>query len=80
MFLSKKPYQLLKEKVSIASGAKFDDSGCVEGGIIMARCPRCGEPMDGGICDNGGFPMWRYKKNYYPTKKVNEKKSKRRRR
>ena len=23
----------------------------------MIKCPRCGEPMTGGICDNCGFPM-----------------------
>ena len=25
------------------------------------NCPRCGEPMSGGICDNCGFPMRRVK-------------------
>lgn len=23
----------------------------------MTYCPRCGEPMTGGICDNCGFPL-----------------------
>ena len=23
----------------------------------MAYCPRCGEPMTGGICNNCGFPL-----------------------
>lgn len=23
----------------------------------MTKCPRCGEPMTGGICDNCGFPL-----------------------
>ena len=22
----------------------------------VAYCPRCGAPMDGGVCDNCGFP------------------------
>lgn len=35
----------------------------------MAVCPRCGEPMNGGICDNCGFPMRRYKKIILPMKK-----------
>lgn len=26
----------------------------------MLTCPRCGEPMSGGICDNCGFPMNRF--------------------
>lgn len=25
-------------------------------------CPRCGKPMNGGICDNCGFPMRRTRK------------------
>ena len=31
----------------------------------MAKCPRCGEPMTGGICDNCGFPMCHFKKIIY---------------
>ena len=31
----------------------------------MTRCPRCGEPMNGGICDNCGFPMMRVRKNVF---------------
>lgn len=26
------------------------------------NCPRCGEPMSGGICDHCGFPMRIYNK------------------
>ena len=28
----------------------------------MATCPRCGEPMTGGICDNCGFPLTKMRK------------------
>lgn len=28
----------------------------------MAYCPRCGEPMTGGICDNCGFPLTKMRK------------------
>ena len=33
----------------------------------MAYCPRCGEPMTGGICNNCGFEDDRVK-NKYKTK------------
>ena len=36
----------------------------------MARCPRCGESMNGGICDNCRFPIRLFKKNVPPIKKV----------
>ena len=35
----------------------------------MTRCPRCGEPMNGGICDNCGFPMQRMIKTSQSAKK-----------
>ena len=35
----------------------------------MAVCPRCGKPMTGGICDNCGFPMRRFKKIVLAVKK-----------
>lgn len=30
----------------------------------MAYCPRCGEPMTGGICNNCGFPLTKMRKKY----------------
>lgn len=33
------------------------------------NCPRCGEPMTNGICNNCGFPMTRFKKMALPVKK-----------
>ena len=34
------------------------------------NCPRCGEPMTNGICDNCGFPMTRIKSEYAGRKLV----------
>jgi ribosomal protein L37E len=28
----------------------------------MTYCPRCGEPMTGGICNNCGFPLTKMRK------------------
>ena len=40
----------------------------------MTRCPRCGELMNGGICDNCGFPMKRPKRIILQAKKDRERK------
>ena len=29
---------------------------------MTAKCPRCGEEMTGGICDNCGFPLTKMRK------------------
>ena len=29
---------------------------------MSAKCPRCGEEMTGGICDNCGFPITKMRK------------------
>jgi len=28
------------------------------------KCPRCGEEMTGGICDNCGFPLTKMRKKF----------------
>ena len=33
----------------------------------MTKCPRCGEPMTGGVCNNCGFPVTRFKKIAMPV-------------
>lgn len=35
----------------------------------MATCPRCGEPMTGGICDNCGFPLTKMRKKHIANHK-----------
>ena len=30
----------------------------------MTYCPRCGEPMTGGICNNCGFPLTKMRKKH----------------
>ena len=29
---------------------------------MSVKCPRCGEEMTGGICDNCGFPLTKMRK------------------
>ena len=31
---------------------------------MTAKCPRCGEEMTGGICDNCGFPLTTIRKKH----------------
>lgn len=33
-------------------------------------CPRCGEPMSGGVCDNCGFPVTKGRKKSRAKKKI----------
>ncbi len=28
------------------------------------NCPRCGEPMSGGVCNNCGFPATKFRKKH----------------
>ena len=37
-------------------------------------CPRCGEPMTGGICDNCGFPLTKMRKKFYVKNNENVRK------
>ena len=42
----------------------------------MTYCPRCGEPMTGGICNNCGFPLTKMvKKSTVDNKKSDKKKN-----
>ena len=42
----------------------------------MTCCPRCGEPMTGGICNNCGFPLTKMvKKSTVDNKKSDKKKN-----
>lgn len=34
------------------------------------NCPRCGEPMSGGVCDNCGFPAAKFRKKTKQIKKI----------
>ena len=31
---------------------------------MSVKCPRCGEEMTGGICDNCGFPLTKMRKKF----------------
>ena len=35
---------------------------------MTAKCPRCGEEMTGGICDNCGFPLTKMRKKHCKLK------------
>ena len=35
---------------------------------MTAKCPRCGEEMTGGICDNCGFPLTKMRRKYCKLK------------
>ena len=37
---------------------------------MTAKCPRCGEEMTGGICDNCGFPLTKMRKKYSKMKVI----------
>lgn len=42
----------------------------------MTYCPRCGEPMTGGICNNCGFPLTKMRtKSTFDIKKSDKKKN-----